>query len=57
MLFLLNSSNGDKTDVIEISKSCMQDMVLGSAQRLSELYDKAIKTRPETNSTLVLLFS
>jgi hypothetical protein len=39
-----SSSNGDKTDVNEISKSCMQDMVLVSAQKLTELFDKAIKT-------------
>lgn len=30
--------------VNEISKSCMEDMIPDSAQKLSELFDKAIKT-------------
>ncbi|CAJ0877980.1 1826_t:CDS:2, partial [Entrophospora sp. SA101] len=35
----IDTNNGE----IEISKSCIQDMVPGSTQCLSDLFDKAIK--------------
>jgi len=38
------SSNNAKIDFTEISKSCIQDMIPGSAQSLSDLFDKAIKS-------------
>jgi hypothetical protein len=38
------SSNEGGVGIAEISKPCLQDMVLGSAQSLSDLFDKAIKT-------------
>jgi len=37
------SSNEGEVGIAEISKSCIQDMVPGSAQSLSDLFDKAIK--------------